>query len=425
MRTVKFYTLGCKANQYDTQVIREQFLKAGFKELTHNLPADVYLINTCTVTQRADSESLNLIRKSIRENPQARIIATGCFAELDKAKIKKLRQDILIFKNKEKNSILRHLCESTSQRVNEPTQASISYFQGHTRAFLKIQDGCNNFCSYCKVPLVRGRSRSKPLNLVISEAQGLVKNGFKEIVLTGICLGSYGKDLKPRTNLVKVIKALEKIVGLKRIRLSSIEANDITGALINKMAGSQKLCRHLHIPMQSGNNKILKMMHRKASSKYYLDLIKKIKKRVPAVAITTDIMVGFPGESEEAFQNTCRLIREVAPLKTHIFPYSLRTGTLAAGLPDKIDYAIVKSRVSSLYKVSRECSFKYRKKFLNKVVDLLVEGRPRNNPVFWEGHTDNYINVLIKSRRNLKNQIIPVRIKEITPDKTVGKIRSN
>lgn len=409
-RTIKFYTLGCKVNQYDTQSIREGFIRVGFKELEDSQPADVYVINTCTVTHKADSDSLNIIRKAKRENPKAEIIVTGCLAESDEGRIKKITGIGLIVKNKDKENILER-----------QTDKGISYFKAHTRAFLKIQDGCNNSCSYCKVPGVRGKSRSKALNQIIYEADRLVKNGFKEIVLCGICLGAYGRDLKPRINLVDVIEELEKIPGLSRIRLSSIEAGDISDELITKIAGSKKLCQHLHIPFQSGDDEILKKMNRKMSSGGYLALLRRIKSSIPEIAITTDIIVGFPEETEENFQNSIELIRQVLPLKVHIFPYSRREGTPAAvEFKQKLSPKTIKERVTQLKNIAEDCAFRYKKQFLNKKMEVLIEGRLKDNSGFWNGHTGNYMDILVKSNQNLKNQIILTRLKSIFRDSVLA-----
>lgn len=412
MKTVKFFTLGCKVNQYETQAIREQFIRAGFQELEDSHPADIYLINTCTVTHRADSESLNLMRRAKRENPKARIIVMGCLTELDENKIKKINGINLIVKNKDKNRIMEMFDKKKSQPITHHSQL-ITYFQGHTRAFLKIQDGCDNFCSYCKVPLVRGKSRSRDLGQIIKEANTLVENGFKEIVLCGICLGAYGKDLEPRISLVNVIEELEKISGLLRIRLSSIEAGDVCDELIDKMAKSKKLCQHLHIPIQSGDDEILKKMNRRYTRTDYLNLINKIKKKIPQIAITTDILVGFPGETEENFQNTVSLIKEILPLRSHIFPYSPREGTPAFNFSSQINPKIIKQRTAQLKAVTQDCSLKYYQQFLNKNMDVLIEGRCKEDMNFWQGHTDNYIKVLIKSKQRLKNKILVVKLKKI------------
>lgn len=418
-RTIKFYTLGCKVNQYDTQSIREQFISLGFKELASDERADVYVVNTCTVTHKADSESLRHMRKAKKENPHARIIVTGCLAELDAERIKEEGIVDLTVRNKDKGRIAK-LFYSISEKDKGIEQDSknsyigISDFKGHTRAFLKIQDGCNNFCSYCKVPLVRGASKSKPLDNVIKEAEKLAVAGFKEIVLTGICLGAYGEDLKEKKGILRVIDALEDIGGLLRIRLSSIEAGDVTDGLIKKIADSKKLCPHLHLPIQSGDDTILKKMRRNYTSLVYLNLIKKIKNRIPGIAITTDCLVGFPGETDENFKNTVDLIRKIVPLRVHIFPYSKREGTYAANLgAADVPSAIIKERVRRLKEAAVRCSTEYRKKFINKVMGVLIEGESKAAPGFLEGHTDNYIRVILKSGLNLKNKLIPVKLKKL------------
>lgn len=390
-RAVKFYTLGCKVNQYDTQSIRERFLKSGFREAGDSEKAGYCVINTCTVTQSADQKSRNIIRRCIKNNPLSEVIVTGCLVEKDSGFLSKIKGVSFI----------------VSKRFFPD---GISNFCGHTRAFLKIQDGCDNFCSYCKVPLVRGRSRSRPLKIILEEARQLVKKGFKEIVLTGICLGAYGRDLVPKIDLVCLIEALEQVEGLFRIRLSSIEAGDVSGALIDKMANSKKLCRHLHIPIQSGDSHILKKMNRKYNREDYLNLAKRLKAKVPAIAITTDVMVGFPGETEKHFKNTVGLIKEIIPLKVHIFPYSKRTGTPFGGEIDMVSPLIVKDRILRIDDLSRVLALKYRQKFLHKKMDVLIENQSREDRYLWQGFTDNYLKVTVRSRLNLGNKIIPLKI---------------
>ena len=417
MKTVRFITLGCKVNQYDTQTIREQFANAGFKEIDNGRDADIYVINTCTVTSSADRKSRYSIHYAHRQNPKAGIIVTGCYTTLDSDEIARIPGVTRIIKNQDKGRIVEILNEHNGQNgLNEHNGIGISNFSGHTRAFIKIQDGCNNFCSYCKVPKVRGASRSRFLSEIILEATRLVRNGFKEIVLCGICLGSYGKDLQSRTNLINAIEALEKIEGLLRIRLSSIEAGDISDELVNKMAQSKKLCQHLHIPIQSGDDEILKKMNRNYYQEDYLNLIKKIKNNIPEIAITTDVLVGFPGEKEDNFQNTVDLIREIMPLRVHIFPYSKRPGTPAAILKDKVPPNIIKGRISQLAGISKKSALTYKKRFLNKNRDVLIEGHAKENKEYWEGYTDNYIRVWVKSDKNLKNQLIQTRLKKISND---------
>ncbi|MCX5700827.1 MAG: MiaB/RimO family radical SAM methylthiotransferase [Candidatus Omnitrophica bacterium] len=403
-RTVKFQTLGCKVNQYETQSIRERFLKHGFREVFVKKHSDICLINTCTVTAVADQKSRSIISRCINENPNALVIVTGCMVKNDSQALARIKGVDLII--------------SKSFFADD----GVSSFCGHTRAFLKIQDGCNNFCSYCKVPLVRGASRSKPLLEVVREALALAKNGFQEIVLTGICLGSYGKDLLACQSLVDVLKAMEKISGISRIRLSSIEAGDITDGLINYMASSKKLCRHLHIPIQSGDDAILNKMKRRYTRRYYLKLIKRIKDKIPGISITTDCLVGFPGETEDNFQNTLKLLNQIKPLKTHIFPYSNREGTFASkDLRQLLNPAVIRTRISKLKKAADKAATLYKTKYLGKKMDVLFEGLAKDRVGYWEGYTDNYIRVMHQSGRVLKNRLLTLRLASICQDYMVAK----
>ncbi|MBM3245839.1 MAG: tRNA (N(6)-L-threonylcarbamoyladenosine(37)-C(2))-methylthiotransferase MtaB [Candidatus Omnitrophica bacterium] len=413
-RTVKFYTVGCKVNQYETQSIKEQFAKRGFQEAEDNRPCDIYLVNTCTVTHKADRDSRRFIHKAIRDNPESLVIVTGCYVELDGDKIAKIPGVAHVVKNKDKHRITGLL--SNDNQDNELGETGITGFREHSRAFLKIQDGCDNRCSYCRVPLARGASRSRPLNDIRREAKILAENGFKEIVLAGICLGTYGRDLKPQVNLVDAIEAIENIEELRRIRLSSIEAGNISDRLINKMAQSKKLCRHLHIPIQSGDDAILARMNRRYSRAGYLDLINKIKSAISGIAITTDIIVGFPGEKEENFQNTISLIKEILPLRVHIFPYSPRPNTTAVNLKDRVNLDTIKNRVLALQDAANNCSQAYMEQFLGQDMDVLVEERLKESSKFWQGHTHNYIKVRIESSQALKNLIITARLKKISGD---------
>lgn len=380
-------------------------MQKGFKELTDGLPVDIYLINTCTVTHRADSGSLKAIHKAKKENPSARVIVTGCLAEKDIHLLAAVKEiDFIIAK------------KFFPERI--------SRFSNHTRAFLKIQDGCNNFCSFCKVPYVRGSSRSRPLKDILEEARRLVENGFKELVLSGICLGAYGKDISPKLNLVSVIDALEEIEGLLRIRLSSIEPEDVSDALLEKMHASHNLCPHLHIPLQSGDDEILKKMRRNYTRSGSLNLIDRIRRIIPDIAITTDVLVGFPSETETNFMNTADLVKKISPLKVHIFPYSRREGTYAArNFKDELPLSVIRGRVSYLKKVAWECSFIYRKQFLDKDVDVLIEGVSKQKRGFQEGHADTYIKVLLKTNINLKNTLVNAKLYRLMSDVILARIK--
>jgi threonylcarbamoyladenosine tRNA methylthiotransferase MtaB len=401
MPRIKFYTLGCKVNQYDTQSIRERFLARGFKEAAGGDKADLYLINTCTVTAVADTKSRAIIQRCVNQNPKARVIVTGCMVKNDFRQLAKIKGVTFIV---------------SKSFFSE----GISDFSLHTRAFVKIQDGCDNSCAYCKVPLARGRSRSRPIKEIVQEAQNLSKKGFKEIVLTGICLGAYGKDLGKDIGLVTVIEKLEKIKGLLRLRLSSIEAGDVTDELIKKIAKSKKICRHLHIPIQSGDDEILRKMRRRYSRDYYIGLVNKLKENIPGLALTTDCLVGFPGESEKHFRNTLDLVKRISPLKMHIFPYSRREGTYAANDPSgEVSPLLIRERIGILKKAAEYCAKACKKSFLKQRLPVLFEGESNDLKGYWEGYTDNYIKVLFKSQRILRNKLMYVKLKEVSGEAVI------
>lgn len=389
MMKVSFFTLGCKVNQFDTQSIRESFLRRGFVESAGS-GNDWCVINTCTVTAKADAKSRNIIRHLIKKNPHSRILVTGCLVAKDYTKISKIRGiDYIVSKGFFADSI--------------------SDFKGRTRAFLKIQDGCDNFCSYCKVPYVRGRPYSRPEKQVLKEAVLLTDRGFKEIVLTGICLGSYA-------GLPRLLKKLEKIPGLLRIRLSSIEAGDIKPQLVDVMNKSAKICPHLHVPIQSGDDVILKRMHRSYTQRDYLSLIRKAKKAVKGLSITTDVIVGFPGETEAQFENTISLVKAIEPLKVHIFPYSQRAGTLAANFANAVPGAVIRQRISRLKSIAENLSFEFKRQFINKAVLVLIEGQSKAAPDCWEGYTGNYIKVIVSAKSHMFNKMARVKLKSVAKE---------
>ncbi len=406
MKSIKFFTLGCKANQYDTQSIRERFLSKGFRESGNGKLPDYFLVNTCTVTSGADQKSRNIIRRCIQSNPKAEVVVTGCLVENDWRSLTDIKGIGLVVKK-------------------SFFPEGISSFSRHTRAFLKIQDGCSNYCTYCKVALVRGKERSKDFKQVVKEAKKLAACGYKEIVLTGICLGAYGRDLAPKKDLADVIDALEKIGGLARIRLSSIEAGDVSSSLVSRLKNSKKLCRHLHIPIQSGDDQVLKRMNRKYSSRKYYNLITKLKRNIAGISITTDCLVGFPQETEKNFRNTLNLVKKIMPLKTHIFPYSSRPGTKAAGFGKLVGPEIIRLRCKRLERVAKESQEKFMKEFAAKKVSVLIEGNPKDNPGLLEGLTDNYLKVRLPNKPGLKNKIVQVRLKSIFEDGFNGEYIDN
>ncbi|MFH1201959.1 MAG: tRNA (N(6)-L-threonylcarbamoyladenosine(37)-C(2))-methylthiotransferase MtaB [Candidatus Omnitrophota bacterium] len=425
--TFKILTLGCKVNQYESEAIRELFLKNGFREIDNGKCAGLYIINSCTVTQKSDSEGLRLLRHLSQKNPRAKIIFTGCFVE-DKMNVEHLRNlclsNLVIAKNSMKPGLADLILDKTDG-VKESLilDLKISDFKNHSRAFLKVQDGCNNRCSYCKVPFVRGPSRSRESCQIKEEFSGLLEKGFKEIVICGVCLGDFGKDLSLKIGLTDLLEDLEGIKADFRIRLSSIEASDVTPRLIDHMSASGKLCPHLHIPFQSGDDEMLLAMHRKFKNTDYLKLLDRIRKKIPQVAITSDIIVGFPGEEASHFKNTLDFIKKALPCRLHIFPYSPRPGTLSFLKTNRPSSRVVKERMKELAALAREISYNYRKRFLNKEVIVLTEGTCDKKTGLSNGYSECYIKVFFKGNDGLKNNLVPVWIKEVSVDSTKGQMR--
>ncbi len=424
----RFYikTLGCKVNQYESQLMREVLLKNGFKECLSEEIADIYIVNTCTVTQRADSESRYTVSFFHKTNPKAKIVVTGCYVERNSHDVSFLPGVRYIVKNADKHRVAAILSEEPSAETvitegeGQPWFI-VSDFKGHTKAFIKVQDGCDNACSYCKIPIVRGRSRSKPLSYILEEAKGLIDKGFREIVLTGICLGAWGEDSHPRRGLLDILKGiLETVEGDFRIRLSSIEPAYVTEELIGYIASQDRICKHLHIPLQSGDDAILARMHRTYTGQEYRALIGRARKAMPDVAITTDVMVGFPGETGTHFQNTLHLMREVLPARTHIFPFSKRDGTRASDYGDGVSYEEIRRRCTAMKVLALEASYLYRMKFMNKDLDVLVETRRDRHSGLLVGYSDNYIKVMCDGPARLMGRIVPVRLQGMTLEKSFG-----
>ena len=415
MKTVGILTLGCKVNTYESEYIISKLKENNYQIKEFTDICDVYIINTCTVTNTSDIKSKKMIRSAIKRNPNACVVALGCFIEANKDyEIEGL--DIVIG-NKDKSKIIELLDEyfekqETLRRLyNEEKTVFedmyISNFPGRTRAFVKIQDGCENFCSYCIIPFVRGKCRSKKQEQVIKEINDLVDNGYQEIVLTGIHTGNYGVDLN--TNFANLLKEIVKINKLKRLRISSIEITELTQEVLDVLKENKVIVDHMHIPLQAGSNEILKLMNRKYDLDYYYTKIKEIRKIRPEISITTDVLVGFPGETEEMFQRTIQTCRELELTKMHVFPFSLRKNTKAEELPNHIDNEEKKFRARRLLEVSKELELNYYNKYLNKEVEVLVE-ETKENASF--GHTGNYLYVKINKKLE-HNTFVTVKIIDI------------
>lgn len=429
-RSVAFHTLGCKVNQYDTQAMIEALAK-DYKIVSSEEKADIYIINTCTVTSRADQKSRQYIRGIIRKNPEAFVAVTGCYAQRLPEEIARIQGVDLILGNEEKNGIASVLdqagknsrpevfVENIDSRSRYDT-LKVTRHQSHSRAFVKIQDGCQNYCSYCIIPYVRGKQRSRPLKDTLEEIEGLVRNGFREVVLTGIRLGSWGQDLNGRVTLATLLEKVSEIEDLKRVRLSSIEPRDLSEELIDRIAQLPKVCRHLHIPLQSGDGKVLKAMNRPYDTFYYQDLIERIREKIKGVAITTDVMAGFPGEGKGEFENTYNFAYQMKFSKMHIFRYSPRPGTPATQLKGKVREQEIKKRSRRLLELSSKMQEEFSRSFLDETLEVLVERRKENDCL--AGLTDNYIRAVFDGPENLVNKIVRIKITQIKKEYIIGKL---
>ena len=394
-------TLGCKVNSYESNFMKEALIKNGFSFCNENKKCDILILNTCTVTDTSDKKSMKEVRRLKRENPKAILVVCGCSVQNNKGSYEGYDIDILmgnINKHNIVNVINEYLDKRTPLEYIAKTRAlpfenmEITSFD-HTRAYIKIEDGCDNFCSYCVIPFVRGMTRSKKFSLAINEAQTLANNGFKEIVLTGIDTGSYYDDGKDLTDL---IKKMSEIDNLLRIRQSSIEITQISDKFINELKINDKICNHIHIPIQSGSKYILKMMNRKYDLNYFIEKINEIRKVRPDISITTDIIVGFPGETEEMFLETLETVKKINFSKVHVFPYSERKGTKASMLSGKVKENVKHERVKKLMELSNELEKNYYNKFKGKKMDVIIEEVTDDYSI---GHTSNYL--LVKTNEKL------------------------
>ena len=409
---VKAITLGCKVNTYESEYILSSFKDKGFSIVNDNSKADIYIINTCSVTNQSDAKSRKVINRIVRENSDAIVVVMGCFIEAN--------QDYthdgvsIIIGNKDKKRIVDLVLEYIEDRKakkllypnfdNEFEDMFITNMSSRTRAFVKIQDGCENFCSYCIIPYTRGKCRSKKKSVVIDEVTSLVNNGYKEVVLTGIHTGHYGED--GNTTFPELLKELVQIPKLERLRISSIEITELNEDFLKVLKNSPIIVDHLHIPLQAGSDTILELMNRKYDTKYFMNKIQEIRKIRPLISITTDVIVGFPSETDELFRETYDFIKKVGFTKLHVFPYSRRKGTKADLMPNQIDEIIKKDRVNELINLSNSLEKEYLDNFVNKVVEVLIETNDNNISV---GHTGNYLKVVINKELE-KNELINVKI---------------
>lgn len=423
MATVAFHTLGCKVNHYETEAIWQLFKEAGYERKEFESSADVYVINTCTVTNTGDKKSRQVIRRAIRQNPDAVICVTGCYAQTSPAEIMAIPGVDIVVGTQDREKMLGYIKQYQEERqpINGVSnimkarvfeELDVPAFTDRTRASLKIQEGCNNFCTFCIIPWARGLLRSRDPEEVIRQAQQLVDAGYKEIVLTGIHTGGYGEDMKDY-NFAQLLKELDsRVKGLKRIRISSIEASQITDEVIEVLDRSDKIVRHLHIPLQSGSNSVLKRMRRKYTMEFFADRLTKLKKALPGLAVTSDVIVGFPGETEEEFMETYNFIKEHKFSELHVFPYSKRTGTPAARMDGQVDENVKNERVHKLIALSDQLAKEYASDYEGDVLEIIPEERftETGEGNLLVGYTDNYIKVVFEGSEDLIGQLVKVKI---------------
>jgi threonylcarbamoyladenosine tRNA methylthiotransferase MtaB len=439
MTTIAVATLGCKVNQFESEALMDALERKGYALIPFQEGADVAVINTCTVTHRADFQSRQMVRRALRSNPNCLIIVTGCYPQVDPDAFLEMKAGLYVLGNKEKSQIpdLLPLMEKDQsprvrvgdiQREAHFSETPLHSFHRHTRAFLKIQDGCNGRCTYCIVPHARGRSRSLQPQRVIDNLRVLKEKGFKEVVLTGIHLGAYGLDLEPPFPLEKLVRQLQKEESPDRIRLSSIEPGDFSPGLISTLSQSDKICPHLHIPIQSGDDEILRKMHRDYDRSLLSDLIRELHLRIPKLSVGADVIVGFPGETEERFRHTYGFVESLPLSYLHVFPFSRRKGTPACQFPQWVDERETKKRAGTMSELGKQKRQAFYRQFLNRNLTVLVEERKEKVTGRWKGLSRNYIPVLLANKDAMKdhqdriNQEWTVRVTGLAEKGVIGKI---
>ena len=418
MKTVAFCTLGCKVNQYETNAMMQKMIEAGYEVVDFETKADIYIINTCTVTNMADKKSRQMLRRVKEINPEAILVAVGCYAQVAKEKLEQIPEIDLILGINEKNDIVKYVEQASKNTyvsdVLHQTEfldfGDVTYTE-KTRAVIKVQDGCNQFCSYCIIPYARGRIRSRKPESVIKEITDVAKEGIKEVVITGIHVASYGKDFKDQMlteigkneyRLIDLLEEIQKIDGIQRIRLGSLEPTLITEEFVTRLKKLSKICDHFHLSLQSGCDETLKRMNRKYTTDQFRHVVKLLRNAYPEVHLTTDIIVGFPGETEEEFNQTYEFLKEIKFYKMHVFKYSPRSGTVAAKMPNQIDGNIKEERSNKLIELSDKNEEEYNQKYIGKEVEVLLEEREGE---YLKGHTTNYMVIKMKTNENLENTI--------------------
>ena len=426
-KKVAFYTLGCKVNQYETESIKNQLIKKGYEEVSFEDKADIYIVNSCTVTSVADRKTRNMLRRAKKINPNGAVIVTGCYAQTNSKELLEMEDIDYVIGNTDKSGIVNFIEDIENRTMeklknhnifldSEYTEYEFATLREMSRAYVKIQDGCNNFCSYCKIPFARGKSRSRQKNNILKEITKLSQEGFKEIILIGINLGAYGEDLENGGNFEDLLKDILKIEGIERVRIGSVYPDKISDEFI-EMFSNPKLMPHFHISLQSCDDTVLKRMRRKYGSSLIEERLTKLKKTVPNMEYTADVIVGFPGESQEMFQNSYNLIDKIGFSGLHIFQYSDRENTLASTFEDKIDPKVKKERADELEKLKEIMAERERKKYLDRELKVLVE---EEKDGYLYGYSENYLRVKFKGKATSLNHIVSVKIDSLEKEMLIG-----
>lgn len=425
---IAFYTLGCKVNQYETEVMREAFESKGHTVVSDGMPFDVIIINSCTVTAESDRKTRQAVHRFKRQNPNAVVVLTGCMAQAFSDDAKALTDADIVIGNTDVSKIYDTVCEYNNNRIFEViphprdevfNTPSIKNFAERTRAYMKIQDGCDRFCTYCIIPTARGWLRSKPIAEITAEAEKLAKNGYVEAVLVGINLTSYGKETNGEIDICDAVEAVAKVEGIKRIRLGSLEPDHITDEMLARLKAVSKFCPQFHLSLQSGCDETLKRMNRHYDTAFYRDLVNRIRLVFPDSAITTDIMVGFAGETEEEFQKSINFAKEIGFAKAHIFAYSRRSGTMAYNMPNQVTRAEKSRRSHLMIEATAETESEFIKSHLGKTVEVLFETMENGYAV---GYTKNYLYVKVKSDTAHTGELLNVKITSAEKEFALGEI---
>lgn len=427
-KTVAFYTLGCKVNQYETNAMKQKFIEKDYEIVDFEEAADIYVVNTCTVTNMSDRKSRQIIRRAKESNKNSLLVVTGCYAQVAKDELEKIEEIDIVIGNQEKKDIVTFVEEKQKEKIEKVSdilyeksfaEFGASTYTDKTRAVIKVQDGCDRFCSYCIIPYARGRIRSRKPEEVIAEIEQLAKKGIKEVVITGIHLASYGKEYKPHISLLELLKEINEIEGIQRIRLGSLEPTLMTKDFIEGLVKLEKICDHFHLSLQSGCDETLERMNRRYTAEEFEQGIKIIRENFPNVSLTTDVIVGFPGETEEEFSKTYEFLERIKFYKMHVFKYSARKGTKAAVMQNQITGEIKEKRSNKLIELSNKNQKEQNQKYIGKEIDVLFE---EQDGEYIKGHTTNYIMVYVKSEdKTLEDTIRKVKITNALDEHLIGK----